>query len=92
MTEFVTGLSLVCDDCRQVTSGDCGKHGPRFYPPQPPTFTPRFTFSSPSLVVCPVCSGRGFVPVGFYDTFNVASTAVEDTTCRSCSGKGYVRV
>ena len=24
--------NLGCKDCQQITGGDCGKHGPRFYP------------------------------------------------------------
>jgi len=41
---------------------------------------------------CPVCNGRGYVPVGFYQstgpTFVTSSTATDP--CRSCNGKGVV--
>ena len=40
--------------------------------------------------VCPVCQGRGFLPVGFYspDLSNGANTVPEK--CRSCKGIGYI--
>lgn len=41
---------------------------------------------------CPVCSGNGIVPDGFYTQttgqWNTASTETEP--CRSCDGKGIV--
>ena len=40
-----------CDDCRQSTGGDCGKHNIQYYR-QP--------------YRCPVCDGRGFILAGFY--------------------------
>ena len=41
---------------------------------------------------CPVCGGRGSVPVSFYNPpfpFQPTTTAGDyDVTCRSCGGKG----
>lgn len=47
-----------------------------------------------SAVVCPVCYGRGFVPVGFYESTGLTwvSTTTGNKTCRSCSGKGYIKL
>ena len=40
---------------------------------------------------CPVCSGRGQVPSGFYDQIGLASSIDTSTeTCRSCGGSGIV--
>lgn len=43
--------------------------------------------------LCPVCSGRGIVPNGFYSatTETWASTSANPETCRSCEGEGYLR-
>ena len=40
--------------------------------------------------VCPVCSGRGIVPLGFYDGFGPYMSSAGDTTepCRACGGTG----
>ena len=42
---------------------------------------------------CPVCSGKGKVPAGFYGAIGVDSWAVSDLTpdqCRSCNETGVV--
>lgn len=39
--------------------------------------------------LCPVCQGRGFVPLGFYSPYGAASTA-NDETCRTCKGTGVL--
>jgi len=46
------------------------------------------------VVACPVCYGRGFVPAGFYDSTGLTwvSTTTGNETCRSCSGKGYIKL
>jgi hypothetical protein len=38
---------------------------------------------------CPVCQGRGFVPVGFYNPFDM-STASANPSCKSCDATGIV--
>lgn len=38
--------------------------------------------------VCPVCSGRGTVPPGFYGGKSDSSNLPQ--TCRTCSGRGIV--
>lgn len=47
-----------------------------------------------TAVTCPVCYGRGFVPAGFYDSTGLTwvSTTTGNETCRSCSGKGYIKL
>ena len=49
-----------------------------------------------SVVACPVCYGRGFVPVpaGFYESTGLTwvSTTTGNETCRRCSGKGYIKL
>ena len=47
-----------------------------------------------SAVACPVCYGRGFVPEGFYNSTGLtwASNGTGTETCRSCSGKGYIKL
>ena len=41
---------------------------------------------------CPVCEGKGRVPIGFYETaYSSKNTdALAENTCRSCGGKGYI--
>jgi hypothetical protein len=71
-----------CPDCRQLSSGDCGKHGNLF-------------MTSRTVHRCPVCEGRGYVPNGFYRSFAGSSwttTSIQPETCKSCEGKGYVAV
>jgi hypothetical protein len=45
-------------------------------------------------VTCPVCSGKGLVPYGFYEIgrteFAWGGTSCPTETCRSCNGKGYI--
>ena len=38
---------------------------------------------------CPVCDGRGSVPVGFYDHGGF-STSTNSLECRACLGKGIL--
>ena len=47
-----------------------------------------------SVVTCPVCYGRGFVPEGFYNSTGLTwvSNGTGTETCRSCSGKGYIKL
>jgi DnaJ-class molecular chaperone len=42
--------------------------------------------------ICPVCSGNGFVPNGFYNQTSGcwSSTSLEPEVCRSCNGTGIV--
>lgn len=44
--------------------------------------------------VCPVCDGRGFVPLSFYEGYNniglSSSTVITNTNCRSCNGNGII--
>lgn len=44
---------------------------------------------SSKTVLCPICSGKGFVPNGFYNFGGVSSTTAPEL-CRSCYGKGYI--
>lgn len=41
---------------------------------------------------CPVCSGNGLVPNGFYSQTSGqwSSTSTEPEQCRSCDGKGVI--
>lgn len=41
---------------------------------------------------CPVCFGKGIVPMGFYNTTNTgySTTSTAPETCRSCGGSGYI--
>lgn len=42
---------------------------------------------------CPVCEGRGTVPIGFYETFSqgtTTATVTYDVTCKTCNGTGIV--
>lgn len=39
---------------------------------------------------CPVCVGRGEVPVGFYGDPLASTSLSDDTTCRSCKGSGVL--
>lgn len=46
-----------------------------------------------SVEICPVCGGKGLVPVGFYTAVGTpyySSTNTSPETCRSCGGKGYI--
>jgi len=44
-------------------------------------------------VICPVCGGNGIVDEGFYRQTSGQWTSTGGTeTCRSCGGKGWVRV
>lgn len=54
----------------------------------------KVTFDGEKAVACPVCYGRGFVPAGFYDSTGLTwvSTTIGNETCRSCSGKGYIKL
>lgn len=40
---------------------------------------------------CPVCSGKGIVPNGFYSTSkDWSTTSLTPETCRACMGKGII--
>ena len=42
---------------------------------------------------CPVCSGKGLVPNGFYLAVgidNYSTSSITPDTCRSCNGEGIV--
>lgn len=43
---------------------------------------------------CPVCLGRGLVPIGFYSVAQgrqqVARTGATEELCRACDGKGVL--
>lgn len=41
------------------------------------------------MIKCPVCYGRGTVPVGFYNKFESTLNCTEPT-CKTCSGTGIV--
>lgn len=43
--------------------------------------------------VCPVCSGKGIVPHGFYGSAGFGGVAMhtQSERCRSCAGRGIVR-
>ena len=45
------------------------------------------TVAKPHL--CPVCQGRGTVPVGFYSPGTLSSSLTPET-CRTCQGFGVV--
>jgi hypothetical protein len=36
---------------------------------------------------CPVCQGRGRMPVGFYSVSSFAAASTADERCRTCEGK-----
>lgn len=42
--------------------------------------------------LCPVCRGRGFMPVGFYDPLDVpsGSTTTANPSCKACDATGVV--
>ena len=44
--------------------------------------------------LCPVCSGHGIVPSGFYDISyqqgEYSGTSKAGETCRTCGGIGYI--
>jgi hypothetical protein len=49
----------------------------------------------PIVEVCPVCEGRGEVPLDFYDEdgyLNSTEPFRKTEDCRSCNGRGYVIV
>jgi DnaJ-class molecular chaperone len=65
---------LYCRDCQALTSGDCGKH---------------IVSVAQQPYRCPVCEGRGTVPMNFYSGATIAnSTAPEE--CRTCNGTGVL--
>jgi len=39
---------------------------------------------------CPVCQGRGTVPIGFYDQYGAMSSSNNNPICRSCQGTGVL--
>lgn len=43
------------------------------------------------MIVCPVCRGRGKLPIGFYsNNQNINITSCDGETCKSCNGTGMV--
>ena len=50
---------------------------------------------SVQVLLCPLCEGRGYVPLGFYSSTAGRAWTVSSTIpdrCRSCDGRGYVVV
>lgn len=74
-----------CPECRQITSGDRGRHGPRIVRAQQATGSP----DPPQPFRCPICGGRGVVVNGFYDGLSVGTDTLSEP-CRSCNGSGVV--
>lgn len=54
----------------------------------------KVTYDGEKVAICPVCYGRGFVLAGFYDSTGLTwvSTTTGNETCRSCGGKGYIKL
>ena len=54
----------------------------------------KVTYDGEKAVTCPVCYGRGFVPEGFYNSTGLTwvSNGTGTETCRSCGGKGYIKL
>ncbi len=47
------------------------------------------------IKLCPVCKGNGLVSEGFYSQAGNYPFGITDSTteqCRSCSGKGWIKV
>ena len=43
--------------------------------------------------LCPICTGSGIVPGGFYNrTSNTWSHSEVSELCRACKGKGYILI
>lgn len=40
--------------------------------------------------LCPVCLGRGNVPVGFYNPYQSVTSTTVPETCKTCEGKGII--
>ncbi len=60
-----------------------------FYPMPAAIFTPN---SGKIPYCCPVCQGKGLVPKGFYNAYNLSSNTGEQENCRTCEGKGMILV
>jgi len=74
-------LSDGCPECQKLTGG-CARHS-------------SFTVTvgpEPQPYTCPVCSGRGKVPHGFYSEiyFTTAGNLFTPERCRSCEGAGVI--
>ena len=54
----------------------------------------KVTYDGEKAVACPVCYGRGFAPEGFYNSTGLTwvSNGTGTETCRSCGGKGYIKL
>lgn len=54
----------------------------------------KVTYDGEKAVICPVCHGRGFVPEGFYRSTGLTwvSNGTGTETCKSCNGKGYIKL
>lgn len=61
------------------TAGDYKAEDVLIYPQAEPVKQPYF---------CPVCYGKGFVDLGFYN--HGLSTSTNPETCRTCIGKGII--
>jgi hypothetical protein len=51
-----------------------------------------FIFNNNKYGICPVCSGTGNVPNGFYNQISGewSSTSIIPERCRSCDGQGII--
>lgn len=55
-------------------------------------FAPLTGSAAGAVHLCPVCSGRGIVPNGFYSGTErqYSTTSVTPETCRACGGRGVI--
>lgn len=78
----------ICPECRQRTSGDCGRHGPfTRLPPLAVSTPPRRPFC------CPVCNGAGTVSRPPYVAGDQPMWTANNTgpyPCKACGGCGIV--
>lgn len=86
----MTYRDLLCRDCNEATSGDCGKHGPRIYPTPMISFIPltekwACKKCGSLLKLCPACRGSGiYLGYGGPDNLVVAET------CPKCKGERHI--
>jgi hypothetical protein len=78
-------LDLPPNGRQQIDVGDDGPDLTIVGPFRPPPLAP--LVEQPYR--CPICGGRGFVPVGFYATLTY-TTSVTTDPCRSCAGDGVL--
>ena len=77
------GAGGICGKCGRAfegTSHICGVNTPAV--PTPPSFQPR-------PWKCPICGGKGHVPVDFYTAIGY-STSTNPVLCKSCGGRGVI--